>query len=111
VKVLRNLLEQEGLLKEAYVEEMRVSFKRFAKGIEASLSVAPLLKTYLEAQQQHQSRQRSSYSFFARIIFASALFIGSAIILPYQNNLAYVGFVASAVTILTMAFSRTRRRI
>jgi predicted unusual protein kinase regulating ubiquinone biosynthesis (AarF/ABC1/UbiB family) len=111
VKVLRNLLEQEGLLKEAYVEEIRVSFKRFAKGIEASLSVAPLLKTYLEAQQQHQSRQRSSYSYFARIIFASALFIGSAIILPYQNNLAYVGFVASAVTILTIAFSRTRPRI
>jgi len=111
VKVLKNLLEEEGLLKEAYVEEIRVSFKRFAKGIEASLSVAPLLKTYLETQQQHQSRQQRSYNFFGGIIFASALFIGSAIILPYQNNLAYGGFAASAITILTMTFLRTRPRI
>ncbi len=111
VKVLKNLLEEEGLLKEAYVEEIRVSFKRFAKGIEASLSVAPLLKTYLETQQQHQSRQRRCYNFFGGIIFASALFIGSAIILPYQNNLAYGGFAASAITILTMTFLRTRPRV
>jgi predicted unusual protein kinase regulating ubiquinone biosynthesis (AarF/ABC1/UbiB family) len=111
VKVLKNLLEEEGLLKEAYVEEIRVSFKRFAKGIEASLSVAPLLKTYLETQQQYQTRQRRSYSFFGGIIFASALFIGSAIILPYQNNLAYVGFAASAIAILTMIFLRRRPRI
>jgi hypothetical protein len=90
---------------------MKVSFKRFAKGIEASLSVAPLLKTYLEAQQQYQSRQRSSHNFFAKIIFASALFVGSAIILPYQNYLAYGGFAASAVTILTIAFSKMRARI
>jgi predicted unusual protein kinase regulating ubiquinone biosynthesis (AarF/ABC1/UbiB family) len=108
VTVLKNLLEEEGLLKEAYVEEIRVSFKRFTKGIEASLSVPPLLKTYLEAQQQYQSKQRRSYSFFGGIIFASALFIGSAMILPYQNNLAYGGFAASAITILTMTFLRTR---
>jgi predicted unusual protein kinase regulating ubiquinone biosynthesis (AarF/ABC1/UbiB family) len=111
VKVLKNLLEEEGLLKEAYVEEIRVSFKRFAKGIEASLSVAPLLKTYLETQQQHQSRQQRSYNFFGGIIFASALFIGSAIILPYQNNLAYGGFAASAITILTMTFLGTKPRM
>jgi predicted unusual protein kinase regulating ubiquinone biosynthesis (AarF/ABC1/UbiB family) len=108
VKVLKNLLEEEGLLKEAYVEEIRVSFKRFAKGIEASLSVPPLLKTYLEAQQQYQTKQLRSYSFFGGIIFASALFIGSAMILPYQNNIAYGGFAASAITILTMTFLRTR---
>jgi predicted unusual protein kinase regulating ubiquinone biosynthesis (AarF/ABC1/UbiB family) len=108
VKVLKNLLEEEGLLKEAYVEEIRVSFKRFAKGIEASLSIPPLLKTYLEAQQQYQTKQLRSYSFFGGIIFASALFIGSAMILPYQNNIAYGGFAASAITILTMTFLRTR---
>jgi hypothetical protein len=102
------LLEEEGLLKEAYAEEIRVAFKRFAKGIEASLSVPPLLKTYLEAQQEYQSKQRRNYSFFGGIVFASALFIGSAIILPYQNNVAYGGFAASAITVLTMTFLRTR---
>jgi hypothetical protein len=60
--------------------------------------------------QQYQNRHWRNYSFFGGIIFASALFIGSAIILPYQNNLAYGGFVASAITILTMTFLRTRLR-
>ena len=109
VKVLKNLLEEEGLIKEAYVEEVRVSFKRFAKGIEASVSVAPLLKTYLETQQQYQNKQQRSYSFLGATIFAAALFLGSAIILPHQTNLAYGGFIGTAVTISTMIFLKRKR--
>jgi hypothetical protein len=104
VKVLKNLLEEEGLLKEAYIEEIKVSIDRFAKVLQASVNVAPLLKTYLETQQQYQNKQQRSYSFLAGIIFASALFLGSAIILPHQVNLAYGGFVASAVTIFTIIY-------
>jgi hypothetical protein len=102
------LLVEEGLLKDAYVEEIKVSIKRFAKGLEASVSVAPLLKTYLETQQQYQNKQQRSYSFLAGIIFASALFLGSTIILPHQVNLAYGGFVASAVTIFTTTFLKRK---
>jgi hypothetical protein len=108
VKVLKNLLEEEGLLKEAYIEEIKVSFKRFTKGLGASVSVAPLLKTYLETQQLYQSKQQGSYNFLAGIIFASALFLGSAIILPHQVNLAYGGFVASALTIFTTTFLKRK---
>ena len=108
MKVLKNLLE-EGLLKEVYVEEMKVSFKRFAKGMEASVSVAPLLKTYLETQQQYQNRQHRSYSFLGGIIFASALFLGSAIIFPHQANLEYGGFLGTAITILTMILLKRNR--
>jgi predicted unusual protein kinase regulating ubiquinone biosynthesis (AarF/ABC1/UbiB family) len=108
VKVLKNLLEEEGLLKEAYIEEIKVSFKRFTKGLGASVSVAPLVKIYLETQQKYQSKQQRSYSFLAGIIFASALFLGSAIILPHQVNLAYGGIVASAVTIFTTIFLKRK---
>ena len=48
VKVLAGLIEEEGLLRDAYIEEVKVSAKRFVKGIQDSVSVAPLLKTYLE---------------------------------------------------------------
>lgn len=108
VKVLKNLLEEEGLLKEAYVEEIKVSIKRFARVYETSVSLAPLLKTYLETQQKYQNKQQRSYSFLAGIIFASALFLGSAIILPHQVNLAYGGIVASAVTIFTTIFLKRK---
>lgn len=110
MKVLKNLLEEEGLLKEAYIEEIKVSFKRFIKGIEASVSVAPLLKTYLETQQHYQNTQQRSYNFLVGIVFAAALFLGSAIILPHQTNMAYGGFVGTALTILIMIFLKKKRR-
>ena len=44
VSVLAGLLEGEGLLRDAYIEEVKVSAKRFAKGIQDSVSVAPLPK-------------------------------------------------------------------
>jgi predicted unusual protein kinase regulating ubiquinone biosynthesis (AarF/ABC1/UbiB family) len=98
VKVLAGLLEEEGLLRDAYIEEVKISAKRFAKGIQDSVSVAPMLKTYLETLSPY-SRQEKNNSALAASIFASALFIGSALILPYNFYLAYGGFVAAAATI------------
>jgi len=97
VKVLANLFEEEGLVKEAYVEEIKGSIKRFAKSIEASARVAPLLKSYLEAQQQRQNKPRENYTFLAGIIFASSLFLGSSLMVPYSLNLAYGGFISSVI--------------
>jgi predicted unusual protein kinase regulating ubiquinone biosynthesis (AarF/ABC1/UbiB family) len=97
VKVLANLFEEEGLIKEAYVEEIKGSIKRFAKSIEASARVAPLLKLYLEAQQQRQNKPRENYTFLAGIIFASSLFLGSSLMVPYSLNLAYGGFISSVI--------------
>ena len=48
VKVLRGLLEEEGLVKEAYIEEMKDTFNRFTKGLSDSITIAPMLKTFLE---------------------------------------------------------------
>jgi predicted unusual protein kinase regulating ubiquinone biosynthesis (AarF/ABC1/UbiB family) len=98
VKVLAGLLEEEGLVRDAYIEEVKVSVKRFAKGIQDSVSVAPMLKTYLETVSPY-SRQEKNNSALAASIFASALFIGSALMLPYNFYLAYGGFVAAAATV------------
>jgi predicted unusual protein kinase regulating ubiquinone biosynthesis (AarF/ABC1/UbiB family) len=114
VKVLANLLEQEGLIKEAYMEEIKDSIKRFTKGIEASIYVAPLLKSYLETHQQQQhysyyNNPQRTYNFLAGSIFASALFLGSVMMLPHSPNLSYGGFVASAITVLTMVVWKKNR--
>ena len=95
VKVLSQLLEQEGLIKEAYIEEVKDSVKRFAKGIEQSVELAPLLKSYLDAQQIYGNRRQTSYNFLAASVFASTLFLGSALVLPHNPNIAYGGFIAS----------------
>ena len=104
VKVLANLLEQEQLIKEAYKEEIKESIKRFTKNIEASIHVAPLLKSYLESQQQHyyNNPQRNNNNVLAGSIFASALFLGSVMMLPHNPNLSYGGFIVSAITLVTI---------
>jgi predicted unusual protein kinase regulating ubiquinone biosynthesis (AarF/ABC1/UbiB family) len=98
VRVLANLLEEEGLLRDAYIEEVKISAKRFAKGIQDSVSVGPLLKTYLESIGPY-GRQEKNNGALAASILASALFIGSALMLPYNFYLAYGGFAASAAAV------------
>ena len=96
VKVLSQLLEQEGLIREAYIEEVKDSINRFAKGIGQSVELAPLLRSYLDTQQIYGNRRETSYNFLAASVFASALFLGSAFVLPHSPNIAYGGFIASA---------------
>jgi predicted unusual protein kinase regulating ubiquinone biosynthesis (AarF/ABC1/UbiB family) len=96
VKVLSHLLEQEGLIREAYIEEVKDSINRFAKGIGQSVELAPLLKSYLDTQHIYGDRREVSYNFLAASVFASSLFLGSALVLAHNPNIAYGGFIASA---------------
>ena len=98
VKVLANLLEEEGLVRDAYIEEVKVSAKRFAKGIQDSVNVAPLLRTYLETAGPYGRQDRNSGALAASIL-ASALFVGSAVILPYNEYISYGGFAAAAAAV------------
>jgi predicted unusual protein kinase regulating ubiquinone biosynthesis (AarF/ABC1/UbiB family) len=100
VKVLAKILEGEGLLREAYIEEARTSILRLGKNIESALNVAPLLQSYLDTQlydTNNKTKKDKSNTLVAGVIFAAGLFIGSAIALPYDNNIAYAGFIGSIV--------------
>jgi predicted unusual protein kinase regulating ubiquinone biosynthesis (AarF/ABC1/UbiB family) len=99
VKVLGNLLEEEGLLRDAYIEEVKVSARRFVKGIQDSVSVAPLLKSYLETLGPYARPERKNHGMLSAAVLASALFIGSAIMLPYNDYLAYGGIVSAAAVL------------
>ncbi len=99
VKVLANLLEEEGLVKDAYIEEVKVSAKRFAKGIQDSVNIAPLLNTYLEIMGPYGMQERNTGALAASIL-ASSLFVGSAVMLPYNTYLSYGGFAAAAAAVV-----------
>ncbi|HEX2305180.1 MAG TPA: AarF/ABC1/UbiB kinase family protein [Nitrososphaeraceae archaeon] len=96
VRVLVNLLEKEGLIKEAYFEEFKRYVNRFAKGIEISSELAPMIKQYLTDQKATEQRKKNSIVLPVSII-SSSIFIGSTLIFPYERNLSYVGFAISAV--------------
>jgi predicted unusual protein kinase regulating ubiquinone biosynthesis (AarF/ABC1/UbiB family) len=107
VKVLANILEGEGILKEAYIEEAKTSIRRFGKNIESAFNVAPILQSFLEMQlynnKDNKVQKDKNSTFIAGTIFAAGLFIGSSIALPHNTNIAYAGFIGSIVTMALFA--------
>jgi predicted unusual protein kinase regulating ubiquinone biosynthesis (AarF/ABC1/UbiB family) len=109
VKVLAKILEGEGLLREAYIEEARTSILRLGKNIESALNVAPLLQSYLDTQlydTNNKNKRDKSNTLIAGIILATGLFIGSAIALPQDSNIAYAGFIGSIVVAAVVTIGR-----
>ena len=107
VKVLANILEEEeGLLRDAYIEEAETSIHRLGISLESAFTVAPLLQSFLEMQlnnKYNNKLQNDRNTLIAGTIFATGLFIGSSIMLPYNANLAYAGFVGSIIAVASVA--------
>jgi hypothetical protein len=58
------------------------------------------LQSYLDTQlydTSNKTKKDKSNTLIAGVIFAAGLFIGSAIALPYDSNIAYAGFIGSIV--------------
>jgi predicted unusual protein kinase regulating ubiquinone biosynthesis (AarF/ABC1/UbiB family) len=99
IKMVANLLEEEGVIRQAYIEEAKTSIQRFAKSIDSALNVAPMLQSFLDTQQHYNSRTQKDNTFIAGTILASGLFVGSSIMLPYNTSLAYAGFAGALLSI------------
>ena len=106
IKMVANLLEEEGVIREAYIEEAKTSIQRFAKSIDSALNVAPMLQSFLETQQHYNSRTQKDNTFIAGTILASGLFVGSSITLPYNTSLAYAGFASAILSIVLVIVRR-----
>jgi predicted unusual protein kinase regulating ubiquinone biosynthesis (AarF/ABC1/UbiB family) len=110
VKVLADILAEEGLLRDAYVEETRDYFKRLVKGIESSIGLAPILRSYMEADLRTKEISSKRQWLTSASIIGSGLFIGSAIFIQYNFFIGIAGLVASAGTfIATLAIARRKR--
>lgn len=110
VRVLVSLLEEEGLIKEAYIEEFKRYVNRFVKGIEVSSELAPMLKQYL-ADQKSENKIKANSNVLPMSIISSAIFIGSTFIFPYERNFSYFGFALSAAMLVgTIVFNKLSRR-
>jgi len=98
VKVLKTLLEEEGLVKEAYIEEMKDTFSRFTKGLSDSITIAPMLKTFLENSNASamMNGKASKHTLVAGSILSSSVIIGSSIVMQTNPLLGQIGLIASA---------------
>jgi len=104
VKVLREVLEEEHLVRDAYVEELRHSVSRLAKSVDAAISIAPELKKYLDDGRslRLEARPRSN-ALLSGSILSSAVFVGSALLYPSNEHAGIAGMIGSAAVMAVFA--------
>ena len=98
VRVLANLLEEEGVLREAYMEEIKKSISKFVKNLETTIELGPVIKEYFESKQRNKDKKNFT-NLIPPSIIASSILVASSIIFPYQQLAAYSGFVISGAII------------
>ena len=110
VRVLVSLLEEEGLIKDAYVEEFKRYINKFVKGLEVSVDLAPMIKQYL-TDQRITNKLKGNSNVLPMSIISSSIFIGSTFIFPHERNLSYLGFILSAALMVgTLIFNKLNRK-
>ena len=109
VRVLSNLLEEEGLVKDAYVEEVKRAILKYARAIESSSELIPMMRQYLNDQNEIKFRKQNSLLIPSSILSA-AIFVGSALIFPHSAIASTLGFIFSGVIICgAIIFGRFHR--
>lgn len=107
VKVLKNILEEEQLIKDAYIEELKYSFTRFAKSLDATISIAPELKKLLEENRSLQlNTKQKSNTLVAGSILSSSIFIGSALLYSSNETAGIFGMIGSLLIMGIFAIFR-----
>jgi predicted unusual protein kinase regulating ubiquinone biosynthesis (AarF/ABC1/UbiB family) len=113
VQILGNLLEQEGLVDEAYREELKDLGKRITTALDASIDVMPLLKGYLEQNydptglknSEVESERRRRKSRFLLGFITGLSFAGVAISIFYLGTTnGKIAFVVSLGLLVFSAF-------
>ena len=109
VRVLKEILEKEDLIKDAYVEEIKYSLKRFAKSIDDTISIAPELRRIIDENRllESGSRQRPG-ALIAGSILSSAMFLGSVVLYSEDAVLGMAG-MAGALAVMGI-FAAFRKR-
>ncbi len=101
VKVLRQILEEEHLIKDAYIEELKYSFNKFTKSIDAAFSLGTNIDKYLDDLIQTQ-KKRIPIVLISGSVFAGAVFVGS-VLLYSSNELGGIIGMISSVAIMGIA--------
>ncbi|KKL53847.1 hypothetical protein LCGC14_2271290, partial [marine sediment metagenome] len=109
VKVLKKILEEENLIKEAYIEELKYSFNRFAKSIDATITIAPELKKFIDENRSLQLYAKPKNNvLLSGSILSSAIFIGSAFLYSTNETASITGMISSLVMMGIFVIFRKR---
>ena len=96
VKVLKNILEEEDLILGTYVKELKISFDSFSKSIDTALRIGPEMEKLMGEFQFHM-KKRKPVILIGGSIFASAIFVGSAILFQSSESVSLAGMIGSGI--------------
>jgi len=105
VKVLRQILEEENLIKDAYIEELKYSFNKFTKSIEAAFSLGTDIGKFLDDIKLAQ-KKTIPVVLISGSVFAGAVFIGSVLLYSTNELGGIIGIISSAVIMGLAGFFR-----
>ena len=105
VKVLKNILEEEDLIKRAYLEELKSSFTNFSKSIDSILRIGPEMEKFLHDTHAKKSGKKSTI-LVGGSIFASAVFIGSVLLFQTNEFLGSAGIICSGLIMIISGLLR-----
>jgi predicted unusual protein kinase regulating ubiquinone biosynthesis (AarF/ABC1/UbiB family) len=109
IQILGTLLEREGLIQEAYKEEIKDTLKRLGESLDATIELAPILKRFLEDQEmqrtnlQNNQKHRGFTNGTLAGIGASALFVS---VFYLGNNYGKIGMAASIILLIVAVVRR-----
>ena len=109
IKVLRQILEEESLIKDAYIEEIKYSFKRFAKTLDDTLTIAPEIKKFMDENRMIQANNSKKPNILlSGSILSSAVFVGSAFLFQSNEILGISGMIVSMGIMAIFALFRNK---
>lgn len=98
ISVLQSILEEEDIIKEAYVEEIKLAFNRFVKSVDATVAVVPEIRKFLEDTKRiRDNPPKSRNTLLAGSILSAAVFVGSTILYTTNPLVGEIAMAGSAV--------------
>ncbi len=105
VKVLKNILQEENLIPQAYVEELKISFENFSKSIDSVFRLAPEMEKFMD-ETKILMKKRRPMILVGGSIFASAVFLGSVFLYQSNESLGLGGIIASGLIMISSGLFR-----
>jgi len=109
INVLQNILEEENIVREAYVEELKLSFNRFVKSVDSAIALVPEIKRFLEENRTIQTNtQKSRNVLLSGSILSAAVFVGSAMLYTVNQFVGEIGMIGSVAIMAISFFAKER---
>src|SRR5438445_6705997 len=109
INVLRNILEEENVVKDAYVEELKLSFNRFVKSVDSAITLVPEIKRLLEENKTIQANlPKSRNVLLSGSILSAAVFVGSSMLYTVNQCVGEIGMIGSVAIMAISFFAKER---